>query len=89
MGLLLDAQNRRVLTLFAAASEDDHLPEKAKPLFKVSNKWIHERGNEGRRPCGLKPSDSERFIGDLGITQEPKNSANLSPILSKNIWETL
>ncbi|VDK66543.1 unnamed protein product [Onchocerca ochengi] len=31
----------------------------------VSNKWIHERGQEFRRPCGLRRSVEERFIGDL------------------------
>jgi len=30
----------------------------------VSNKWIHERGQEFRRPCGLKPDVNERFVGD-------------------------
>ncbi|EFO21561.2 prolyl 4-hydroxylase 2 [Loa loa] len=32
----------------------------------VSNKWIHERGQEFRRPCGLSRSVEERFVGDLG-----------------------
>ncbi|KAM3723451.1 Prolyl 4-hydroxylase subunit [Dirofilaria immitis] len=28
----------------------------------VSNKWIHERGQEFRRPCGLKRSIEERIV---------------------------
>lgn len=32
----------------------------------VSNKWIHERGQEFRRPCGLERSVEEQFVGDLG-----------------------
>jgi hypothetical protein len=32
----------------------------------VSNKWIHERGQEFRRPCALKPYTNELFVGDLG-----------------------
>ncbi|EPB69386.1 oxidoreductase, 2OG-Fe(II) oxygenase family protein [Ancylostoma ceylanicum] len=55
----------------------------------VTNKWIHERGNEFRRPCGLKMSDGERFIGDLGFGPEPRNSPNLSPVLSKDIYNTI
>ncbi|TKR86888.1 hypothetical protein L596_011391 [Steinernema carpocapsae] len=31
----------------------------------VSNKWIHERGQEFRRPCGLTPNAAEKFVGDL------------------------
>ncbi|KAK0411565.1 hypothetical protein QR680_005721 [Steinernema hermaphroditum] len=31
----------------------------------VSNKWIHERGQEFRRPCGLTPDAAEEFVGDL------------------------
>ncbi|KAE9555682.1 hypothetical protein FO519_001153 [Halicephalobus sp. NKZ332] len=31
----------------------------------VSNKWIHERGQEFRRPCGLTREAKERFVGDL------------------------
>ncbi|VDK53678.1 unnamed protein product [Anisakis simplex] len=31
----------------------------------VSNKWMHERGQEFRRPCGLTPDAAERYIGDL------------------------
>ena len=55
----------------------------------VSNKWIHEVGNEFRRPCGLKPSDAERFVGDLGIMPDPRYAPNLSPVLSKDIWRAL
>ncbi|XGW15608.1 hypothetical protein V3C99_001231 [Haemonchus contortus] len=55
----------------------------------VTNKWIHERGNEFRRPCGLRMSDAERFIGDLGFGPEPRNAPNLSPDLSKNIYDTI
>ena len=57
--------------------------------FKVSNKWIHTKNQEFRRPCGLKISDEERFVGDLGVGPEPRTAPNLSPILSKNIWETV
>ncbi|EFP08464.1 hypothetical protein CRE_15564 [Caenorhabditis remanei] len=31
----------------------------------VSNKWIHERGQEFTRPCGLEEGVQENFIGDL------------------------
>ncbi|KAI6189236.1 Prolyl 4-hydroxylase alpha-related protein PH4 [Aphelenchoides besseyi] len=31
----------------------------------VSNKWIHERGQEFRRPCALDPEVEEKFVGDL------------------------
>ncbi|KAK6051676.1 oxidoreductase, 2OG-Fe(II) oxygenase family protein [Cooperia oncophora] len=55
----------------------------------VSNKWIHERGNEFRRRCGVKMSDYERFVGDLGFGPEPKDAPNLSPILSKDIFNTI
>ncbi|KAL6726378.1 hypothetical protein Aduo_008356 [Ancylostoma duodenale] len=55
----------------------------------VTNKWIHERGNEFRRRCGLKMSDGERFVGDLGFGPEPRTSPNLSPVLSKNIYDTI
>ncbi|PIO76455.1 tetratricopeptide repeat protein [Teladorsagia circumcincta] len=55
----------------------------------VTNKWVHERGNEFRRPCGLKMSDGERFIGDLGFGPEPRNAPNLSPDLSKDIFSTI
>ncbi|CAD5215722.1 unnamed protein product [Bursaphelenchus okinawaensis] len=41
----------------------------------VSNKWIHELGQEFRRPCGLRPSDQERFVGDLG-GPEPRYHPN-------------
>uniref|UniRef100_A0A0N5AR18 procollagen-proline 4-dioxygenase n=1 Tax=Syphacia muris TaxID=451379 RepID=A0A0N5AR18_9BILA len=44
----------------------------------VANKWIHERGQEFRRPCGLKPSTSEKYVGDLsGI--EPRHHLNIKP----------
>ncbi|KAK6020444.1 hypothetical protein OSTOST_13902, partial [Ostertagia ostertagi] len=55
----------------------------------VSNKWIHERGNEFRRRCGAKMSDYERFVGDLGFGPEPKYAPNLSPVLSKDIFNTI
>ncbi|CAI2349116.1 unnamed protein product [Caenorhabditis sp. 36 PRJEB53466] len=55
----------------------------------VSNKWIHEKGNEFRRPCGLKSSDYERFVGDLGVGPEPRDTPNLSPRLGKDVWETI
>uniref|UniRef100_A0AC34GPH6 Procollagen-proline 4-dioxygenase n=1 Tax=Panagrolaimus sp. ES5 TaxID=591445 RepID=A0AC34GPH6_9BILA len=44
----------------------------------VSNKWIHEAGQEFRRPCGLKLSTFERYVGDLG-GPEPRYHLNLSP----------
>ncbi|KAH7731564.1 Protein PHY-2 [Aphelenchoides avenae] len=44
----------------------------------ISNKWIHELGQEFRRPCGLKPSVQERYVGDLG-GPEPRNAPNLRP----------
>uniref|UniRef100_A0A0K0FJG2 procollagen-proline 4-dioxygenase n=1 Tax=Strongyloides venezuelensis TaxID=75913 RepID=A0A0K0FJG2_STRVS len=31
----------------------------------VSNKWIHERGQEFNRPCGLTEDIEEVFVGDL------------------------
>ncbi|KAI6242530.1 Procollagen-proline 4-dioxygenase [Aphelenchoides fujianensis] len=43
-----------------------------------SNAWIHEAGQEFRRPCGLTPSVNERYVGDLGGS-EPRNHPNLSP----------
>ncbi|WKY00171.1 hypothetical protein Q1695_014771 [Nippostrongylus brasiliensis] len=55
----------------------------------VTNKWVHERGQERRRPCGLRMSDGERFIGDLGFGPEPRNAPNLSPDLSKDIFRTI
>ncbi|KAK5982889.1 Oxoglutarate iron-dependent oxygenase domain containing protein [Trichostrongylus colubriformis] len=55
----------------------------------VSNKWIHERGNEFRRRCGVKMSDYERFVGDLGFGPEPRDAPNLSPVLSKDIYNTI
>nr|CDJ84989.1 Prolyl 4-hydroxylase alpha-subunit and Tetratricopeptide TPR2 and Oxoglutarate iron-dependent oxygenase domain containing protein [Haemonchus contortus] len=55
----------------------------------VSNKWIHERGNEFRRRCGIKMSDYERFVGDLGFGPEPRVAPNLSPVLSKDIFNTI
>ncbi|KAK5985763.1 hypothetical protein GCK32_021695, partial [Trichostrongylus colubriformis] len=74
----------------------------------VTNKWIHERGNEFRRRCGLKMSDGERwdtrksytesaylyvhlrrFIGDLGFGPEPRHAPNMSPDLSKDIFNTI
>ncbi|KAI1721472.1 2OG-Fe(II) oxygenase superfamily domain-containing protein [Ditylenchus destructor] len=44
----------------------------------ISNKWIHEKGQEFRRPCGLKPSAYERYVGDLGAP-EPRHSWNVRP----------
>ncbi|WKY00172.1 hypothetical protein Q1695_014772 [Nippostrongylus brasiliensis] len=55
----------------------------------VSNKWIHERGNEIRRRCGVKMSDAERFVGDLGFGPEPRTAPNVSPDLSKDIFNTI
>ncbi|KAL6738222.1 hypothetical protein Aduo_011792 [Ancylostoma duodenale] len=34
----------------------------------VSNKWIHERGQEFTRPCGLDETVQEYFVGDLSPT---------------------
>uniref|UniRef100_A0A1I8BZ65 procollagen-proline 4-dioxygenase n=1 Tax=Meloidogyne hapla TaxID=6305 RepID=A0A1I8BZ65_MELHA len=31
----------------------------------VSNKWIHERGQEWVRPCPLKQDTEERYVGDI------------------------
>ncbi|MFH4983337.1 hypothetical protein AB6A40_010046 [Gnathostoma spinigerum] len=42
----------------------------------VTNKWIHERGQEWRRPCGLNQFDQERYVGDLGAP-EPRNHLNI------------
>ncbi|KAL3115904.1 hypothetical protein niasHT_007204 [Heterodera trifolii] len=44
----------------------------------VSNKWIHEKGQELLRPCALKPSVQERYVGDLG-GPEPRGHPNVSP----------
>lgn len=44
----------------------------------ISNKWIHEKGQEFRRPCALKPSTNERYVGDLG-GPEPRYSWNIKP----------
>lgn len=41
----------------------------------VSNKWIHEKGQEFLRPCALKPSFQERYVGDQGAT-EPRFRLN-------------
>ncbi|VDN54899.1 unnamed protein product [Dracunculus medinensis] len=42
----------------------------------VTNKWIHERGQEWRRPCGLNQFDQERYVGDLG-GPEPRYKPNI------------
>ncbi|VDN03309.1 unnamed protein product [Thelazia callipaeda] len=42
----------------------------------VSNKWIHERGQEFHRPCGLQRSIQDRFVGDLG-GHIPRNHWNI------------
>lgn len=51
----------------------------------VSNKWIHEKGQEFLRPCGLKPSTQERYVGDLG-GPEPRYFANTSPYCKKALY---
>ncbi|GMR44194.1 hypothetical protein PMAYCL1PPCAC_14389, partial [Pristionchus mayeri] len=43
----------------------------------VSNKWIHEVGQEFRRPCGLTMDEQERYVGDLG-GPEPRYAPNFS-----------
>ncbi|TKR57847.1 hypothetical protein L596_030493 [Steinernema carpocapsae] len=45
----------------------------------VSNKWIHEAGQEFRRPCGLKPHTQEQFVGDLG-GPSPRDHPNFSSV---------
>lgn len=45
----------------------------------VTNKWIHERGQEWRRPCGLNQFDQERYVGDLGAP-EPKDYPNIRSV---------
>ncbi|CAJ0581013.1 unnamed protein product, partial [Mesorhabditis spiculigera] len=42
----------------------------------VSNKWIHEAAQEFRRPCGLRLSEAERYVGDLG-GPEPRFVPNI------------
>lgn len=44
----------------------------------IANKWIHEKGQENYRPCALKPSAYEHYVGDLGAP-EPKYHLNTSP----------
>uniref|UniRef100_A0A2K6VMM0 procollagen-proline 4-dioxygenase n=1 Tax=Onchocerca volvulus TaxID=6282 RepID=A0A2K6VMM0_ONCVO len=39
-------------------------------------KWFRERGQEGRRPCGLNQFDQERYVGDLGAAK-PKHHLNI------------
>ncbi|VDM81261.1 unnamed protein product [Strongylus vulgaris] len=34
-------------------------------------------------------SDGERFIGDLGYGPTPRNHPNLSPVLSKDVFNTI
>ncbi|VDM94636.1 unnamed protein product, partial [Onchocerca ochengi] len=41
----------------------------------IVTKWIHERGQEWRRPCGLNQFDQERYVGDIGAA-EPKHDSN-------------
>lgn len=48
----------------------------------VSNKWIHELGQDVYRPCGLYPSIQERYVGDLG-GPEPRYHFNISPYPKK------
>nr|CAD2192638.1 unnamed protein product [Meloidogyne enterolobii] len=51
----------------------------------VSNSWIHERGQEFIRPCGLDPSIQERYVGDLG-GPEPKKYPNISPYCKEGLY---
>ncbi|KAL7078512.1 hypothetical protein ACQ4LE_002658 [Meloidogyne hapla] len=51
----------------------------------VSNKWIHEKGQEFLRPCALMPSVQERYVGDLG-GPEPRFYQNISPHCKKGIY---
>ncbi|KJH48309.1 oxidoreductase, 2OG-Fe(II) oxygenase family protein [Dictyocaulus viviparus] len=39
----------------------------------VANKWIHERGQEFTRPCGLDENVQEHFVGDLSPNYRPLN----------------
>uniref|UniRef100_A0A183F5V4 Fe2OG dioxygenase domain-containing protein n=1 Tax=Heligmosomoides polygyrus TaxID=6339 RepID=A0A183F5V4_HELPZ len=41
------------------------IPDVSVALQQVSNKWIHERGQEFTRPCGLDEDVQEYFVGDL------------------------
>uniref|UniRef100_A0A8R1XNM9 procollagen-proline 4-dioxygenase n=1 Tax=Onchocerca volvulus TaxID=6282 RepID=A0A8R1XNM9_ONCVO len=49
----------------------------------IITKWIHERGQEWRRPCGLNQFDQERYIGDLGAP-EPKCHSNIRSEVQKS-----
>jgi len=49
------------------------------------NSFIHERGQEFRRPCGLDPSTQERYVGDLG-GPEPKKYQNISPYCKEGLY---
>ncbi|VDO22541.1 unnamed protein product [Haemonchus placei] len=40
----------------------------------VSNKWIHERGQEFTRPCGLDEDVQEYFVGDLAPHSRKRKS---------------
>lgn len=50
----------------------------------VSNKWIHEKGQDVYRPCGLYKSIEERYVGDLG-GPEPRYHFNINPSIKKTI----
>uniref|UniRef100_A0A914LRH9 procollagen-proline 4-dioxygenase n=1 Tax=Meloidogyne incognita TaxID=6306 RepID=A0A914LRH9_MELIC len=49
------------------------------------NSFIHERGQEFIRPCGLDPSIQERYVGDLG-GPEPKKYPNISPYCKEGLY---
>lgn len=52
------------LSLVELTSIALRLPILLNSATQVSNKWIHEKGNDLRRRCGLKMSDAERYVRD-------------------------
>uniref|UniRef100_A0A914KV50 Fe2OG dioxygenase domain-containing protein n=1 Tax=Meloidogyne incognita TaxID=6306 RepID=A0A914KV50_MELIC len=47
--------------------------------------WMHEKGQEFFRPCGLVPLIQERYVGDLG-GPEPKKYPNISPYCKEKLY---